>query len=226
PPDRSDAPATTFAERVERSRAIGIAVASLGLVWVVHHFATRGAAGLDLDTMNATFLFLGILLHGRPIAYVRAVDEAVRGVAGIILQFPFYAGIMGIMKYTGLIAVVSGWFVAAAGAAASIGVPADDAFAIGTFLSAGIVNLFVPSGGGQWAVQGPILLEAGRALGVGVEKTILALSYGDEWTNMLQPFWALPLLGITGLKGGQILGYTAALMILVLPLYLAVLVLF
>jgi short-chain fatty acids transporter len=81
-------------------------------------------------------------------------------------------------------------------------------------LSAGIVNIFVPSGGGQWAIQGPIIIETSQQLGISLSKNIMALAYGDQLTNMLQPFWALPLLGITGLKAKEILPYTLLLMIL------------
>jgi short-chain fatty acids transporter len=81
-------------------------------------------------------------------------------------------------------------------------------------VSAALVNLAVPSGGGQWAVQGPVVVEAARALGVDTGRAVMAVVFGDQVTNMIQPFWALPLLGITGLRPGQILGYTAVLMML------------
>jgi short-chain fatty acids transporter len=131
------------------------------------------------------------------------VRAAVRGCSGIILQFPLYAGIMGIMSGTGLAAAVAGW--AAKGDGTSL--------LIGTFLSAGFVNLLVPSGGGQWAIQGPIALDAGMKLGVEPSSVVMAVAYGDQWTNMLQPFWALPLLGVTGARVGPMLGYTSLFMI-------------
>ena len=120
-----------------------------------------------------------------------------------MIQFPLYAGIMGVMQYSGLVAVFSGFFV---------GISNQVTLPIFTFISAGIVNIFVPSGGGQWAVQGPIIVEAAKELGVSIPKCIMALSYGDQLTNMMQPFWALPLLGITGLKAKEILPYTLYLM--------------
>ncbi len=89
----------------------------------------------------------------------------------------------------------------------------ETTFPIFTFISAGIVNVFVPSGGGQWAVQGPIIIEAAQQLGVDIPKCVMALAYGDQLTNMLQPFWALPLLGITGLKAKEILPYTLILLV-------------
>jgi len=172
-------------------------------------FYRKGLSGLDLNAINATFLFLGFLFYLRPIRYVQAVGESVQGAAGIILQFPFYAGIMGMMRDSGLVEVFSNVMV-------NISTP--HTFTALSFLSAGFVNLFVPSGGGQWAVQGPILTAAAAKLNVSQPDTVMALAYGDQWTNMLQPFWALPLLGITGLRARQIIGYSAAVMLLVGPI--------
>lgn len=117
----------------------------------------------------------------------------------ILLQFPLYAGILGLMVGSGLVQIFSDAFV-------SISNPVT--FGVLAFLAAGLVNFFVPSGGGQFAVQGPIMLSAGTELGVDPEITIMAVSYGDQWTNMIQPFWAIPLLAIAGLKMRDILGYT------------------
>jgi short-chain fatty acids transporter len=92
-------------------------------------------------------------------------------------------------------------------------------------LSAGIVNVFVPSGGGQWVVQGPVMITAAKELGVEVPRTIMAISYGDEWTNMIQPFWAIPVLGITRLTAGEIIGYTALIALAVIPVFMLTLLL-
>jgi short-chain fatty acids transporter len=147
---------------------------------------------------------LAILLHGTFYRFQQAAAQGLGGSLGILLQFPFYAGIMGIMIDSGLANVFSSGFVAISNATT---------FPIFTFLSAGLVNIFVPSGGGQWLVQGPILIEASQALNVPIEKSLMALCYGDQITNMLQPFWALPLLGITGLKAKEILPYTLFLLV-------------
>jgi short-chain fatty acids transporter len=167
--------------------------------------------------VNFTFLIVGIILHKRPIAYVRAVAEGVRGCAGIILQFPFYAGIMGMMKFSGLVVVMAGWFVA---------ISNTTSYPVFTYISACIVNLFVPSGGGQWAVQGPIMVQAAHTLHFSIPKTIMALAYGDQWTNLFQPFWALPLLGICGLRARDIMGYCMAVMLIGIPIYIIVLFIF
>jgi len=206
--ESAGAVAMTPARRLEESMILTVVVCVLAIGYISYHFVQKGLSGLNLNSMNTAFLFLGFLFFLQPIKYVRAVNAAVKGTSGIILQFPFYAGIMGMMKQSGLVEVFSSALVSASN---------ELTFPILTFFSAGLVNLFVPSGGGQWAVQGPILIEAASQLSVSVPKTIMALSYGDQWTNMLQPFWALPLLGITGLKASQIIGYTAAIMLLVMP---------
>ena len=192
-----------IADKIENSRIISWIIGLAGLIYVVYYFGTKGFS-LDLNIVNFTFLFVGILLQGRPINYIRAVSEGAKACAGIIIQFPFYAGIMGMMKFSGLVAVIAGWFVA---------ISNDVTYPIFAFLSAGLVNLFVPSGGGQWAVQGPIMVQASQTLNFSIDKTIMAVAYGDEWTNMLQPFWALALLGITRLKAREIVGYTMVVLV-------------
>lgn len=186
------------ADRIENSRAVSLLIGLAGLIYIVWYFATKGFA-LNLNIVNFVFLIVGIILQGTPINYIRAVSEGAKACAGIIVQFPFYAGIMGMMKYSGLVGIIAGWFVV---------ISNETTYPVFTFLSAGLVNMFVPSGGGQVAVQGPIMVEAAHTLNFSINKTLMAIAYGDEWTNMLQPFWALALLGITRLKAREIVGYT------------------
>lgn len=160
---------------------------------------------LNLNWINFLLLGLGIVLHGSFRNYLKAIDSAIGGAAGILIQFPLYFGIIGIMTSSGLVTLFSDFFVSMSN---------QTTFPVFTFLSAGIVNVFVPSGGGQWAVQGPIIVQASQELGVSLPKSVMALAYGDQLTNMLQPFWALPLLGITGLKAKDILPYTLFLMLI------------
>lgn len=185
-----------------------VLVALLG-AWALRFYfpgggVPSGVRTLDPNTVNLTMLMLGLILHGTPARYVRAVDDAARGCAGIMLQFPLYAGIMGMMHQSGLTAQLAGALSELADART---------LPIATFVSAGVVNLFIPSGGGQWAVQGPIAVEAAQNAGVPIPKMIMAVAYGDQLTNMLQPFWALPLLAITGVRARDIVGYTALLMV-------------
>ena len=174
--------------------------------WTFYFPTAPASSGIKItpNTVNLTMLMLGLLLHGTPARYVRAVDEAVRGCGGIILQFPLYAGIMGIMQSSGLTAQFASQMAETAN---------ETTLPLVTFVSAAMVNLFVPSGGGQWAIQGPIAMEAATSVGVDHGKMVMAVAYGDELTNMLQPFWALPLLAITGMKAREIVGYTAIVMI-------------
>lgn len=193
----------TPAEKIENSVIMSALIAIAGVIYLVFYFMNNGF-NLSLNIVNFIFLILGIIFHKTPINYVNAIVAATKGSAGIILQFPFYAGIMAMMTAanpeTGLslAAVISNWFV-------SIATPVT--FPLFTFLSAGIVNFFVPSGGGQWAVQGPIMMPAGAELGVSPALTGMAIAWGDAWTNMIQPFWALPALGIAGLSARDIMGY-------------------
>ncbi|KFX68221.1 short-chain fatty acid transporter [Pseudomonas taeanensis MS-3] len=193
---------TTPAQRLDDSRILGLALVAIAGVYLFSHFSSKGFV-LGLDVVIAMFLFCGLLLHGTPERYMRSVETSVRGIGGIVLLFPFYAGIMGMMMGVNADGVSLGrqiteQFIAWASA---------DTLPVLAFLSAGVVNVFVPSGGGQWAVQGPIMLPAAQALGVSPAVTAMAIAWGDAWTNMIQPFWALPLLGIVGLGARDIMGY-------------------
>ena len=154
--------------------------------------------------INLFLLGLGILLHRNFNHFLKGINQAIGGASGILIQFPLYFGIMGIMNSSGLVGVFSDFFVS---------ISNTTTFPIFAFISAGIVNVFVPSGGGQWGVQGPIIVEAASQLNVPYWKAVMALAYGDQLTNMLQPFWALPLLGITGLKAKEILPYSLLLLL-------------
>lgn len=155
---------------------------------------------------NINFLLLGLcfLFHKNLLAFGKALNQAILGASGILIQFPLYFGIMGVMSSSGLVAQLANFFVA---------ISNESTYPIYTFLSASLINIFVPSGGGQWAVQGPIIIQSASDLGVSLSKSIMAFAYGDQLTNMLQPFWALPLLAITGLKARQIIPYTLVLML-------------
>lgn len=199
---------------LEKTRAVNIVIGIFLVGVLVQHFGESGVAGWNLDSINLLFLTFGILLHRSPMSYVDAIVDGVKGAGGIILQFPFYFGILGLLKASGLINQVAEFFVS---------ISTAKTFPVFTFLSGGIVNFLVPSGGGQWAVQGPVMMEAVNELGVSAEKVIMALSYGDAWTNMLQPFWALPLLGIMNLRAKDIIGYTALVMLVTGPLIMLLL---
>lgn len=194
----------TPSERLENSQFISILISLLGLAYVIYYFYVSGSFALNINLVNLIMLFLGILLHKTPRRFLQSVNNAAKNVGAIIVQFPFYAGIMGMMVNSGLSEKMSLWFVS---------ISNEFTFPLFTFISAGIVNFFVPSGGGQWAVQGPIMIEAGMQIGVDNAKTSMAIAWGDAWTNMIQPFWALPLLAIAGLRVRDIMGFLVIILI-------------
>lgn len=192
----------TPAEKIEHSRILWVITLVLGFGYIIYYFATKGF-NLGLNIVNMIFLFLGILLHGNLRKYVDAIGEAASGAAGILLQFPFYAGIMGLMVAANadgvsLAKIIADFFVS---------ISNNITFPMLTFLSAGLINFFVPSGGGQWAVQAPIVMPAANTMGIDIGRACMAIAWGDQWTNMIQPFWALPALGIAGLSARNVMGY-------------------
>lgn len=195
------------AEKMDYSHWVGGMVGLVILGVAFFRAATGASSFLGFITPNWINLLLfgmGLLLHRQIASFLWAVEKAIGGATGILIQFPLYFGIMGIMKGSGMVEWLSEGLLASG---------SSDTLTLVTFCSAGIVNVFVPSGGGQWAVQGPIIVNAALESGIPLNKMILSLAYGDQLTNMLQPFWALPLLGITGLKAKTILPYTLVLLV-------------
>lgn len=209
------------AEKIDVSNWFAMSIGILIVVYMIYRMIVAipeiGLGFITPDYINLLLLGLGLMLHRSIRSFLKTVDKAIGGASGILIQFPLYFGILGIMKYSGLVGQISDFFVAYSN---------ETTFPLFTFLSSGLVNIFVPSGGGQWSIQGPIIIQAASEIGVSAPKAIMALAYGDQVTNMLQPFWALPLLGITGLKARAILPYTFALMIVGSLLFLTVLLLF
>lgn len=217
-PEKVTAVNVQGAESMDHSRIIGTLI---GLVFIGVAVYKAMLAGdfsvVDPNFLNFLLLGLAILLCRDIHTFLEAAKKAIGAASGILIQFPLYFGIMGIMKYSGLVTEFSAFLV---------DISSETTFPVFTFFSAGLVNIFVPSGGGQWAVQGPIIVEAAQSLGVPLPKAIMALAYGDQVTNMLQPFWALPLLGITGLKASEIIPYTLLLMLLGTIIFIAGLLVF
>ncbi|KPZ56005.1 short-chain fatty acid transporter [Pseudoalteromonas sp. P1-25] len=188
---------TRPAQHLEHSKLLGIAIGLLGLCYLAYYFVIAGGS-LNLNSVIAMFLFLAITLHQTPHNLLNSLQQAIPSGAGIVIQFPFYAGIMAVMVDSGLAQQISHGFIAVADA---------DSLPFFSFISAGLVNMFVPSGGGQWAVQAPIVIPAAQELGADISRVAMAVAWGDAWTNLIQPFWALPVLAIAGLKAKDIMGF-------------------
>lgn len=199
-------------ERLDHSKVFGIGIGILILIaFFYQYFGALVNFAITPNLLNFFMLGLALLLHGSFSSFLNALEEAIKGASGILIQFPLYFGIMGIMRDSGMVVQISDFFVS---------ISTATTLPLFTFFSAGLVNIFVPSGGGQWAIQGPIVVESALKLGVPLPKAIMALAYGDQITNMLQPFWALPLLAITKLKAREILPYTLLLMMIGIVVYL------
>ena len=192
----------TIAERLNRSRVVGIGIGLLGMLYIALYTVDGGS--LNLNTVNFAFLFLGILLFASPANYLAALADGIRIVSGIIVQYPFYAGIMGILVSSGLVVSFANIFV---------DISSAQTLPIWSFISGAIINLLAPSGGGQWAVQGPVMVQAATEIGASQAATALAVQIGDQWSNMIQPFWILPVLAISGLKLRDVMGYMVLILI-------------
>ena len=200
------------AEKLDRSRVLSISMGILILVvFAIQYLPMLRSLNITPNMLNFFMLGLALILHGSFRNFLLAIEEAISDTSGILIQFPLYFGIMGIMGNSGMVSSISDFFVS---------VSNEVTLPIFTFFSGGLVNIFVPSGGGQWAVQGPLVLESALQLNVPLPKAVMALAYGDQITNMLQPFWALPLLGITKLKAKEILPYTLLFMFLGSAIYI------
>jgi short-chain fatty acids transporter len=192
----SEAP-TTPADRLEDSRILNWIIIGLGLSFIYHHFVTRGN-GLTLNIFNLSFLMLGMALAGSAIRYIRIVVEGGRIAVPFLIQYPFYAGIAGLMSGSGLAAMLIAQFV-------SFSTPAT--LPLFGFLSAGILNMFVTSGGGQWALQGPIMTSAALELGANLPRTTMSVVFGDQWTNIIHPLTLVPIVMIAQVSLRKIMAY-------------------
>jgi short-chain fatty acids transporter len=168
-----------------------------GLIWLIWHFSTKGL-DLNLNVVNFAMLMLGILFHWRPWSFLKATEDAGKAVWGIVIQFPFYAGILGLFKFTLLSTVFTQAFVA---------ISTPQTFPLFVYWYGGILNYLIPSGGGEWAVVAPYIIPAAKQLGVGMGTTIVTFAWADMMTDMIQPFWAIAMLAVARLHFRDIMGY-------------------
>jgi len=188
-----------FAAWSDHSRAITLALGLAGAAWLLRR-AMQPGPFLTLDVLNFTFLMLAVLLHPNLASLTAAGDDGARLLAGVVLQFPLYAGMFGIIDGTGLARILGEAIARSASA---------DSLPLLLYWYSSVLNYFVPSGGSKWAVEAPFLIDAATRLGVGLDHAILAYGWGDMASNLIQPFWALPLLAAAGLGFRDIMGYAA-----------------
>ncbi|MFZ7104558.1 MAG: short-chain fatty acid transporter [Peptococcaceae bacterium] len=194
----------TPAEKWEHSRIVSTLLGLVFIFYLIIYFARNGIMGLNLNIVNLCFFALGLLLVQSPVEYVKRTSVAAANAGNLLIQFPLYAGIMGMMSDSGLGAMISNFFISIATTATLPNI---------LHLSSSILNMFIPSGGGKFAVEAPIYLPAAQSLGANIPKVAVACAWGDALTNLIQPFWALPLLAIARLGIRDIMGYCAVVTI-------------
>jgi short-chain fatty acids transporter len=187
----------TPAGRLERSRLITVLLVGLGLAALGVRIANHSFV-LDLSSIVFIFMLLGLLAHETPIRFVRAFLASARLSGPLLLQYPLYGGIMGIMTKSHLAEAISTLFVSLASA---------HTLPFFSFVASCVISLFVPSGGGHWVVQAPIMVPAAIKLGANQAAVAMGVAFGEQVANMVQPFWALPILAIAGLGIRDIMGY-------------------
>lgn len=193
PPEAAD----TFGAKLDHAWILNLSLAVFGIFALVMELK-RSHGSIDLNLVIMTLVLVGLLLHWRPAAYILAVKHAARITGPLILQYPLYGGLMGIITTTGLAAVLSKIF---------IGFSTGHSLPFFTYLTSLVITLFVPSGGGHWAVQGPFAIPAAVKLHASLAGTTMAVAMGESVANMLQPFFALPILAIAGIKMRRMMGF-------------------
>ena len=188
---------------IERSYALNLVMGLLGATafWQLY---VEGGSRVSLNVLNFAFLFLALLVHPSPASFTAAAKRGATHLHGIVIQFPFYAGMYGLIRYSGLAEIIARWFTSVA---------SPRTLPIVIYWYSGLVSVFIPSGGSKWAIEAPYVLAAAKALGVPAARVILAYAWGDMSTHFLQPFWAIPLLAIARVEFKDIVGYLAILFV-------------
>jgi short-chain fatty acids transporter len=199
----------TVAEKIEQSRWITLLLVLMSATYIFTK-VRENTFSLDLNMMIFLLLLIGWALHGTPIRYMKAFHEGGRSAAPILLAFPIYGGIMGLIRESGLATWLSGIFLSFSTA---------HTLPFWSYITSNLISIFVPSGGGHWAVQGPVMVKAAVDLGASQPKTAMAVAFGAQTANLLQPFWALPVVSIGGLSVREMMGYCLLAFLIALPLF-------
>ena len=205
----------TPGEKLEFNPLLTLVLVVLGGIYLYDVFSTKGGlAALDLNTYNFMFLIAGMLLHWSPRSFLRAAAKAVPMTGGVLLQFPLYAGIFGVLMGSGLNEVLAKFFVS---------ISTQDTLPLVGGIYSAILGLFLPSGGGKWVVEAPYLLEAANQLHVNLAWMVQVYNAAEALPNFINPFWMLPLMGLTGVKARDLAGYSTLQLIFHAPVVLILL---
>jgi len=209
-PDAPEPPPSTPGEKIEHSPILTIAIVALGAVYLARTFA-GGLTTLTVNTINLALLLVGMLLHWTPARLMRAVRDAVPATWGVILQFPFYAAIAGMIATTKLNDRIAHLFVSVSSARTFPALMSAYSAALG---------VFVPSGGSKWVIEAPYVIKAAHELRVHIGWVVACYDLGEAVANLVQPFWMLPVLALLGLRARDVMGYTFLVFLVLLPLVL------
>ncbi|WP_327402566.1 TIGR00366 family protein [Streptomyces sp. NBC_01288] len=218
--ERSESRRSRPGEWIEHSPVFTILVFLLGAWYLARHFTNTAGNplnALDLNTINLILILLALILHWRPVNLARAVRDGVPATSGVLLQFPLYGGIFGMIAYTGLHQTIADWLVSV-----------SNEFLYPAFIAiySCVLGVFVPSGGSKWVIEAPYVLDAANQLHVNQGWMVVVYDLGEAGANLLQPFWMLPTLAILGLKARDIMGYTFAMFLALFPATLVLVTLF
>src|SRR5213076_521223 len=211
-PSAAAAPGTPGA-RLEHSHVLTWLVVALGFSYLIRYFleAAEPLGAITINTLNFTFLLVGFVLHGTPFRLMRAVQDATPAVWGVILQFPFYAGIAGIITSTHLNEQLAGAFVRVSSATT---------FPALVAIYSAVLGVFVPSGGSKWVIEAPYVMAAAHSLRVHLGWVVASYDLGEALANLVQPFWMLPVLSLFGLGARDVMGYTLVVFFALVPVVL------
>jgi short-chain fatty acids transporter len=199
----------TPAERIESSPVLGVIIALLMLAFLLLQFRDKGfVAALDLNNFNFGFLALGLLLHRRPASFLAAVARAVPATAGVLIQFPFYAGIFGIISQTAIQPWMADLFVR---------ITTQDTFSLVVALYSAVLGMFVPSGGGKWIIEAPYVMAAANTWQVHLGWTVQIYNAAEALPNLINPFWMLPLMGILNVRARDLAGFSILQLVFHVP---------
>lgn len=192
-------PRNTPAEWLEYAPVLSLVIGILGLVYIEQIIATRGiVAAVDLNTFNFMFIMAGLLLHWRPRSFVRAVNHAVPATSGVLIQFPFYGGIFGIVTMSPISRDLARFFVQ---------VSTHGSFPVLVAMYSAFLGIFVPSAGSKWIIEAPYVLQAAKDLHVNMGWVVQVYNTAESLPNLINPFFMLPILGILKIRARDLVGY-------------------
>ena len=209
----------TPGERLEHSPFLNLAIFALGVAYLALYFARSSdrLAAINVNTINFVFLMVGVLLHWTPARLMKAVRDATPATWGVILQFPFYAGIAGMIAYTELNAKIAHAFVELSSRVTFP--PLIAAYST-------LLGVFVPSGGSKWIIEAPYVMRAAHDLHIHLGWTVAVYDLGEALANLVQPFWMLPTLAILGLRARDVMGFTFIVFLVLAPAVLVMVTVF